>query len=387
VPRLRLGVVSTYPPREDGIATYARDLLEAVCTPTSHVTALIAAITDPDAFYAYPRQVHWEIEQGNPDSYAEMGRILTKARVDVVSLQHEFGLFGDLPETGQDDAPALLEALHKPLVTTLHTVLPQPRPAIRAAVRKLCAHSACVIVMAHLGAKILAEDYDIERDTVVTIPHGVPLVRPIATERMKRALRLEGRTVIATFGLLRPHKGLEDAIRAMPTILEQYPHVLYLIMGETHPQVRKVEGERYRAELVALARELGVSRQVRFLNQYLEQQTLIRYLQATDIYLTPYHDRSQITSGTLAYALGCGRAIVSTPYIYAGEALAEGRGLLAEFESPESIARCVLLYLDNPEYRAQTQERALEYGRMMAWPQVGQQYIEVFQRAAEAKRA
>jgi glycosyltransferase involved in cell wall biosynthesis len=379
-------MVSTYPPREDGIATYARDLLEAVCTPTSHVTALIAAITDPDAFYAYPRQVHWEIEQGNPDSYAEMGRILTQARVDVVSLQHEFGLFGGLPETGEDDTPALLEALRKPLVTTLHTVLPQPRPAIRAAVRKMCAHSACVIVMAHLGAKILAEDYDIDRDTVVTIPHGVPVVRPIATERMKRALRLEGRTVIATFGLLRPHKGLEDAIRAMPTILEQYPHVLYLIMGETHPQVRKVEGERYRAELVALARELGVSRQVRFLNQYLEQQTLIRYLQATDIYLTPYHDRSQITSGTLAYALGCGRAIVSTPYIYAGEALAEGRGLLAEFESPESIARCVLLYLDNPEFRAQTQERALEYGRMMAWPQVGQQYIEVFQRAAEAKR-
>jgi polysaccharide biosynthesis protein PslF len=170
----------------------------------------------------------------------------------------------------------------------------------------------------------------------------------------------------------------------MPTILEHYPDVLYLIMGETHPQVRKVEGERYRAELVALARELGVSRQVRFLNQYLEQQTLIRYLQATDIYLTPYHDRSQITSGTLAYALGCGRAIVSTPYIYASEALAEGRGLLAEFESPESIARCVLLYLDNPDFRAQTQERALEYGRMMAWPQVAQQYIQVFQRAAQA---
>lgn len=385
--QLHLGVVSAYPPREDGIATYTRDLLEAMCTRTSHITPQIAAITDPDAFYTYPRQVHWEIEQSNPDSYAEIGRILTQARVDVVSLQHEFGLFGDLPETGEDHTPALLEALRKPLVTTLHTVLPQPHPDIRAAVRTLCAHSACVIVMAHLGAKILVEDYEIERDMVVTIPHGVPLVRPIATERMKRVLRLEGRTVIATFGLLRPHKGLEDAIRAMPTIREQYPDVLYLIMGETHPQVRKVEGERYRAELVALARHLGVSRQVRFLNQYLEQQTLIRYLQATDIYLTPYHDRSQITSGTLAYALGCGRAIISTPYIYASEALAEGRGLLAEFESPESIARCVLLYLDNPQFRAQTQERALEYGRMMAWPSVGVQYAEALQRAARGEHA
>ncbi len=387
MPRLQLGVVSTYPPREDGIATYTRDLLEAVCTKASGITPQIAAITDPDAFYVYPRTVRWEIEQGNPDSYAEIGEILSRARVDVVSLQHEFGLFGGLPDTGEDHAPALLEALRKPLVTTLHTVLPQPRPDIRAAVRDLCTHSACVIVMAHLGAKILVEDYAIERDTVVTIPHGVPVVRPVATERMKQTLRLKGHTVIATFGLLRPHKGLEDAIRAMPTILERYPDVLYLIMGETHPQVRKVEGERYRASLVALARELGVSRQVRFLNQYLEQQTLIRYLQATDIYLTPYHDRSQITSGTLAYALGCGRAIISTPYVYAGEALAEGRGLLAEFESPESIARCVLLYLDQPAFRAQTEARALEYGQMMAWPRVGQEYIDVFQRAAEKKRA
>jgi glycosyltransferase involved in cell wall biosynthesis len=383
VSRLKLGVVSTYPPREDGIATYTRDLIEAVCTPPSRVTAQIAAITDPDAFYAYPRHVRWEIEQGNPHSYAEIGRTLTQAAVDVISLQHEFGLYGIWGDPLEDHTPFLLNALHKPLVTTLHTVLPQPRPDIRAAVRELCAHSTCVVVMVNLAAKILLEDYEIERDKVVTIPHGVPLVRPIPTQQMKRALRLEGHTVICTFGLLSRGKGIEDAIRAMPTIVEQHPDVLYLIMGETHPQVRKVEGERYRAELAALARDLGVSRQVRFLNQYLEQKTLIRYLQATDIYLTPYHDRNQITSGTLAYALGCGRAIVSTPYVYAGEALAEGRGVLAEFESPESIARCVLLYLGNPAFRAETQERALEYGRMMAWPQVGQQYIEVFQRAPQ----
>jgi glycosyltransferase involved in cell wall biosynthesis len=383
VPRLNVGVVSTYPPREDGIATYTRDLLEAICTRLSRVTAQIAAITDPDAFYVYPRQVHWEIEQGNPNSYAEIGRTLSQAGVDVISLQHEFGLYGIWGDPLEDHTPALLDALSKPLVTTLHTVLPQPRADIRAAVQELCAHSVRVIVMVNLAAKILLEDYAIERAKVVTIPHGVPVVRPVATERMKQALRLEGHTVICTFGLLSRGKGIEDAIRAMPTLLEQYPDVLYLIMGETHPQLRKMEGESYRAELVALARDLGVGRQVRFLNQYLEQQTLIRYLQATDIYLTPYHDRNQITSGTLAYALGCGRAIVSTPYVYAGEALAEGRGLLAEFENPESIARCVLLYLDNPAFRAETQERALEYGRMMAWPQVAQHYVEVFRRAAQ----
>lgn len=383
MPRLNLGVVSTYPPREDGIATYTRDLLEAICTRSSRITAQIAAITDPDAFYAYPRQVHWEIEQGNPSSYAETGRTLSQAGVDVISLQHEFGLYGDWGDPLEDHTPALLDALSKPLVTTLHTVLPQPRPDIRAAVQELCAHSASVIVMVNLAAKILLEDYEIEREKVDTIPHGVPVVRPVATQHMKQVLRLEGHTVICTFGLLSRGKGIEDAIRAMPTILEQYPDVLYLIMGETHPQVRKVEGERYRAELVSLARELGVSRQVRFLNQYLEQKTLIRYLQATDIYLTPYHDRNQITSGTLAYALGCGRAIVSTPYVYAGEALAEGRGLLAEFENPESIARCVLLYLGNPAFRAETEARALEYGQMMAWPQVAQQYVDVFRRVAK----
>jgi polysaccharide biosynthesis protein PslF len=385
VPRLNLGVVSTFPPREDGIATYTRDLLYAVCSRESQVTAQIAAITDPDAFYAYPRQVHWEIEQGNPESYAETGRTLTRANVDAVAIQHEFGLFGIWGDPLIDHTPALLSTLDKPLVTTLHTVLPQPRSDIRTAIQHLCAQSAAVVVMVNLGAKILLEDYEIEREKVVTIPHGVPVVRPVDTQHMKQALRLEGHTVICTFGLLSRGKGIEDAIRAMPAILERYPDAIYLIMGETHPQVRKVEGELYRAELVALARELGVSRQVRFLNQYLELRSLIRYLQATDIYLTPYHDRNQITSGTLAYALGCGRAIVSTPYVYAGEALAEGRGLLAEFESPESIARCVMLYLENPAFREETQARALDYGRKMAWPRVGLQYAEVIYRAAHGE--
>lgn len=377
-----LGVVSTFPPREDGIATYTRDVLQASCTRQSGITPQVAAITDPESFYAYPRHVRWEIEQGNPESYALAGRALTQAQLDVVSLQHEFGLFGVWGDPLIDHTPALLDALTKPLVTTLHTVLPQPRGDIREAVGRLCDRSAAVVVMVNLGAKILMEDYGIARAKLVVIPHGVPVVREVDTQHMKQALRLDGYTVVCTFGLLSRGKGIEDAIRAMPAIVERHPDVLYLIMGETHPQVRRNEGESYRAELVALARELGVSRHVRFLNQYLEPQHLIRYLQATDIYLTPYHDRNQITSGTLSYALGCGRAIVSTPYVYAGEALAEGRGLLAEFENPASIARCVNLYLENPAFRAETQERTLEYGRKMAWPVVGRQYAEVFRRVA-----
>ena len=381
-----LGVVSTFPPREDGIATYTRDVLQASCTRTTGITAQIAAITDPESFYAYPRQVRWEIEQGSPESFADAGRALTHAPVDVVSLQHEFGLFGVWGDPLVDHTPALLGALDKSLITTLHTVLPQPRADVREAIRRLCERSAAVVVMVNLGAKILMEDYEIDRAKLVMIPHGVPVVRGVPTQHMKQALRLDGYTVICTFGLLNRNKGIEDAIRAMPAIVAQHPDVLYLIMGETHPQVRRYEGESYRAELVALARELGVSHHVRFLNQYLEPQQLIRYLQATDIYLTPYHDRNQITSGTLSYALGCGRAIVSTPYVYAGEALAEGRGLQAEFENPDSIARCVNLYLENPAFREETQQRALEYGHKMAWPVVGQQYVELFRRVAQGQR-
>jgi glycosyltransferase involved in cell wall biosynthesis len=383
MPNLHLGVVSTFPPREDGIATYTRDLLDAICGARSpHVKAHIAAITDPASYYAYPRQVRWEIEQGDPASFAEAGRVLQRARVAVVSLQHEFGLYGTGGESLEDLCVDLLVPLRKPLVTTLHTILPQPRRAVRDIVRRLAERSAAVVAMVNTGSKILVEDYDLPPSRIVVIPHGVPEARLVDTAHAKRALRLEGHTVICTFGLLSRNKGIQDMIRAMPAILERHPDALYLVMGETHPQVRKHEGESYRLELLSLARELGVSRQVRFINEYLEQQSLIRYLQATDIYVTPYHDRSQITSGTLSYALGCGRAIVSTPYVYAAEALAEGRGLLAEFHSPESLARCVNLYLDDPDFCSATRERALAYGREMAWPRVGERYAELFRQVA-----
>ncbi len=384
-PHLDIGVVSTYPPREDGIATFTRDLLDAVCKPRSGISARIAAITDPGAHYAYPRQVRWRIEQDDPESYAAAGHTLSRARVALVLLQHEFGLFGEWDErsgTLRDHVPAFLDALAKPLVTTLHTVIPRPPRSIRDAIRRLADKSASVVVMVHVAAKILAEDYGLDPCRLVTIPHGVPAVDPVDVTRAKRRVHLEKATVISTFGLLHRNKGLEVMIRAMPAITARHPDALYLIMGETHPQVRNKEGESYREELVHLARDLGMSRHVRFVNHYLSQASLIRYLQATDIYVTPYHDRSQITSGTISYALGCGRAIVSTAYVYAAEALAEGRGLLAEFDNPDSIAQCVNLYLDDPTFRCQTEQRALDYGREMVWSNVGAQYAALLRRVA-----
>jgi glycosyltransferase involved in cell wall biosynthesis len=383
--RVNLGVVSTFPPREDGIATFTRDLMHALCTPQSGISARIAAITDAGAYYNYPRQVQWEIDQSDPESYAEAGHILSRDRVAAVSIQHEFGLFGVWGDPLHDFTPKLLDALDKPIVSTLHTVLPQPRPEIREAVRRLCHASVATVVMVNVGAKILIEDYGVDGARLVTIPHGVPDVHPTDRARMKRALRLSGHTVICTFGLLGRGKAIENAIRAMPEVVERYPDALYLIMGETHPQVRKQEGESYREELIALARELHMSKHVRFVNQYLEQENLVHYLQATDIYITPYRDRNQITSGTLSYALGAGCAIVSTPYVYASEALAEGRGLLAEFDNPESLARCILLYLDDPTFRRNTEERALAYGQEMAWSRVGERYADLIRRVVERR--
>ncbi|MDB5077358.1 MAG: glycosyl transferase group 1 [Chloroflexi bacterium] len=380
---LDLGVVSTYPPREDGIATFTRDLLDAVSQTGADIAPRIAAITDPGSYYNYPPEVVWQIEQGEADSYTEAGRALQEAGVSVISLQHEFGLFGIWGEPLVDFTPYLLEPLTKPLVTTLHTVLSQPRADIREAVRQLCARSAATVVMVRVGAKILVEDYGVDADSLRIIPHGAPSVAPVDPERAKVAVRLGGHVVLSTFGLLSRGKGIENAIRALPSIVEQHPNCLYMVMGETHPQVRRQEGESYRQELAELARELNVHRHVRFINEYLRQESLIRYLQATDVYITPYRDRNQITSGTLSYALGCGRATVSTAYTYAAEALAEGRGLLAEFDSPDSIARSVSLYLDDPSFRAKTEERALEYGKQMSWPNVGQQYAELFREVAE----
>ncbi len=386
--RFTVGVASTFPPREDGIATFTRDLLAGVCGAQLGISARIAAITDPGSSYAYPRQVRWEIEQDDKDSYAAAARALARAKVAVVSLQHEFGLWGApgylaASFDAYDCAPAFLDALDRPVVTTVHSVLPQPRPDIRAAVRLLCERSAATVVMIGVGAKILAEDYGVDPARLVVIPHGVPEVRPGDKERTKRRLRLAGRTIVCTFGLLHRAKGIETVLRALPEVVTRHPAVLYLIMGETHPQVRKQEGESYRAELSALAQGLGVGHHVRFVNRYLEQQTLIAYLQATDVYVTPYRDRSQITSGTLSYALGCACAIVSTPYVYATEALAEGRGLLAEFDSPESIARCVNLYLDDPVFRSHTEERAVAYGRAMTWAHVGTRYAALFRAVAQ----
>jgi glycosyltransferase involved in cell wall biosynthesis len=381
---LRVAYVSSYPPRACGIATFTRDLSDAVALSGRNVLTRIAAINDEGAAYNYPQQVRWSIDHCDPRSWEATADQINRSRVSLVSVQHEFGIDGRFERDGRfvDHLAPFLARIEKPLVATLHTVLPHPRADLRDAIRLLHDRGAAVVTMVNMGRLILEEEYGLDPAKLFTIPHGVPEVRRTSPEKIKRAMQFGGRTILSTFGLLSSGKGIQYVIRALPEVIERHPDVLYLVIGETHPEVRRREGERYRNALIALIRKLRLERHVRFVNQYLPQQQVIRYLQATDLYLTPYVDRYQITSGTLAYALGCGKAAISTPYLYAAEALAEGRGLLAEFQDPKSFARCINLLLEHEGLREQCESGAFAYGRTMSWGTVGARYADLFHTTA-----
>ena len=257
-------------------------------------------------------------------------------------------------------------------------MLPNPRADVRNAIRYLYDHSEAMVTMVNMAKLILEEEYGLSPEKLQMIPHGVPEIKRVPTDRAKQLMQLGGRTVLATFGLLNSGKGIQYVIRALPDVVRRHQDVLYLVIGETHPEIRRREGEKYRNSLIELVKKLGLEKHVRFVNQYLSQDQLISYLQATDIYITPYVNRNQITSGTLAYALGAGKAVISTPYLYAAEALAEGRGLLAEFGNPKSFARCVRMLLEEPALREHCERSALAYGKPMGWEAVGNRYADLF---------
>ena len=313
-PTLGAAYVSSYPPRACGIATFTRDLSNAVAQSGRGVGTHVAAINDEGAIYSYPHQVRWAIDNGNAQSWIDAADQINSSRDAVVSIQHEFGLYGRFERNGHyvDYLTGFLERLEKPVVATLHTVLPHPQPELRASIRALHDRSTMVVTMINMARLILEEEYGLDPAKIVTIPHGVPEVRRANPDRIKRTMQLEGRTLLSTFGLLSRGKGIEYVIRALPEVIKRHPEVLYLVLGETHPEIRRQEGEKYRNSLIDLIRKLHLEQHVRFVNLYLTQQQLIRYLQATDVYITPYVDRYQITSGTLAYALGCGKAVIST---------------------------------------------------------------------------
>lgn len=376
--------IATYPPSECGIATFTKDLSSSVAKYTPFSKPSIIAVKREHEIEPYERVVRCQVLRENKQSYLDAAMFVNDSTIDIVSVQHEFGIYG-----GDDGEYILdfLEALKKPAVATLHTVLQRPSPNQKRIIQEIGRICEAMVVMVRTGRNILLDVYDVDPKKATVIPHGVPNVHRVSANSVKRALGLADKSILSTFGLISRGKGIEHVIRAIPKILEKHPNVIYLVLGETHPGVRKNEGESYRNMLVETASELGIEDNVRFNNRFLSLNELVRYLCATDVYITPYLSKDQITSGTLAYALGCGKAIASTPYLYAEEVLSDGRGMLVDFESPESIANAVNTILDNKELKESMESAAYAYGRRAAWFNVAVDYMDLFHRILTRQRA
>lgn len=373
-----LAFIGDHVPRRCGIATFTSDICEAIAGEFPETKCIVGSVNDRPEGYDYPSRVRFEIEEQEVDSYRRAAEFLNINNVEVLSVQHEFGIFG-----GPAGAHllTLLREVRMPIVTTLHTVLQNPNPAQRAVMTDLDVLSSRFIVMANRGRELLESVYGVAPEKIDLIPHGVIDMPFIDSNFFKEDLGVDGKTVLLTFGLLSPNKGIEFVIEAMPAILASNPNVAYLVLGATHPNLLASEGEKYRLRLEALAKSLGVEKHVIFHNRFVSIDELKEFIGAADIYLTPYLNEAQITSGTLAYTFGAGKAIISTPYWHAQELLEGGRGILVPFQNSAAISESVNAILAEPTRMTAMRKRAWKQGREMTWPVVAQRYMESFAKA------
>jgi len=373
----RIAVVGNYLPRRCGIATFTTDLCDAIHAEYGATELLALPVNDTPEGYSYPARIRFELSQDELASYHRAADFLNFSNIDLVCLQHEYGIYGG---PAGSHILELMRRLHMPVVTTLHTVLREPNPDQRAVMLEIAALSDRLIVMSRQSADILQETFQVSASKIDLIPHGIPDLPFTDPHFYKDAFGTEGKDVLLTFGLLSPNKGIENVIQALPSILAHHSNVVYMVSGVTHPHILRREGDAYRLSLQKLARDLGVENQVIFRNRFVSPAELVELIGAADIYITPYKHKGQVVSGTLAYALSAGKAIISTPYLHAIELLDDERGALVPFDDPSAIAAKTIELLDNGTARHAMRKRAYLYARDMVWNRVAQLYMGSFER-------
>lgn len=382
---MKLAYIGTYPPRECGIGAFTRNLFDSMVNndegSKDPIEGFVVAMNDHEQTYNYPEEVNLTIRQEHQRDYLSAVKFINLSGVDLCILEHEFGIFG-----GQNGIHilSLLHRLEIPFIVTLHTILKTPSYNEKAVLAEICKLANKIVVMSHIGIEFLTTIYNVDKKKIVYIEHGVPDIQ-FDHFQSKKEFNLENKKVLLTFGFIGRNKGIETVINALPKVIEKYPEVLYMILGKTHPNVLRYSGEEYRNYLQHLVKRLKLNNHVIFLNEYISQKELFKYLSASDIYVTPYLNETQITSGTLSYAVGAGSAVVSTPYWHATELLADGRGRLFNFNDSEGLSNILMELLDKPDELKMLRKKAYNYGRKITWPKTGQKYIAIVNKILAGK--
>jgi glycosyltransferase involved in cell wall biosynthesis len=374
---MKIALIATYPPRECGIGTFSNDLFNSMFVDGKNSEngneGFVVALDDSDFSYKYPEEVKLTIRQEYQEDYLKAVKFINLSGADLCILEHEFGIFGG--QNGVYILP-LLHRLEIPLVVTLHTILKNPSYNEKAVLKEICKMASRIVVMNHKAIEFLSDIYNVPVEKIALIEHGVPDII-YNREKSKKEFKFENKKVLLTFGFIGRNKGIETVIKALSNVVKVHPNVIYLVLGKTHPNVLRHSGEEYRIFLMRLVKNLHLEDHVVFLNEFIDVQYLFKYLYATDIYITPYLNEAQITSGTLSYAVGVGSAVVSTPYWHAAELLSEGRGRLFDFNDSDGLSSTIVELLDNPEELFELKRKAYDYGRGITWPKTGEKYLKL----------